>query len=298
LKILISGSSGLVGSFLAGYLTAKGHEIFRLVRDPKKRKTGDIFWDPVASQLDVRQMKSCHAVIHLAGENLANRLWTKKQKILIRNSRVVSTQFLAKTISHMTEPKPIFLCASATGFYGDRGDEVLDEQSAPGKGFLAEVVREWEAATDEAKNAGVRVVNLRFGVILSRQGGILGRLLPVFRFGLGGKLGNGRQYMPWIVLDDVAGAVDFCLHHSEISGPVNIVAPELITNDQFTQLLAALISRPAFFRIPAGLLRALLGEMADELFFSSTRVEPKVLRAMSYHYRYPQLRTALRSVLT
>ncbi len=296
MKILISGSSGLVGSYLVNFLAEKGHEISKLVRDPKKKAENDILWNPLGTKFDPAYIEDFRAIIHLAGENISSHLWTKKQKGKIKNSRVNSTNILAQAIARLEGPKPVFLCASATGIYGDRGDEVLTEQSAPGEGFLADVVREWEGASKPAENSGTRVVNVRTGIVLSDRGGILKKLLPVFKFGLGGKLGNGQQYMPWISLADLACIFEFCLVNDDIAGPVNAVAPEEVSNTYFTKTLASVLSRPAFLSAPASLLNLVLGEMADELLLSSARVESTVLKNKHFSFLNPTLKETLEKI--
>jgi len=288
----------MVGSYLIPYFSQKGHSVFRLLRNPKKSRPGDILWDPAKLKLDHAPLSGFQVIIHLSGENLANWLWTKKQKDRIKKSRIDSTRLLAGIVSEMPDPKPVFLCASASGYYGDRGGEILTEQSSAGSGFLAEVVREWEDAADAARQAGVRVVHLRLGVILSSQGGFLSRIVPLFKLGLGDRIGNGRQFMAWISLEDVAEIIDFCIDHADIAGPVNVVAPEGVTNKQFTENLAGILKRPSFLSVPAGLLRTLLGEMADEMFLSSSRLEPQLLLKRGYTFRQPTLRDALKSVLS
>ena len=298
MKILISGSSGLVGSYLVNFLAEKGHEISKLVRDPKKKAENDILWNPLGTKFNPACIEDFRAIIHLAGENISSHLWTKKQKGKIKNSRVNSTNILAQAIARLEGLKPVFLCASATGIYGDRGDEVLTEQSAPGEGFLADVVREWEGASKPAENSGTRVVNVRTGIVLSERGGILKKLLPVFKFGLGGKLGNGQQYMPWISLADLACIFEFCLVNDDIAGPVNAVAPETITNTQFTKTLSGLLSRPAFLPAPEMVLKTFLGELADELLLASTKVDPVILKEKKFSFHNPTLKDTLMEILT
>ncbi len=293
MKILISGSSGLVGSYLVDYLTAKGHDISKLVRNPKRVNEKDLLWDPTGETFDHHTIEGFQAIIHLAGENISSRLWTRKQKEKIRNSRVNSTRILAEAIARIKSSKPIMLCASATGFYGDRGDEILTEKSASGEGFLAEVVGEWEAACEPAIQSGARVVNVRTGIVLSDRGGLLKRLLPVYKLGLGGKLGTGQQYMPWISLLDLIRVYEYCLENPDIKGPLNAVALESVTNKQFTRILSENLSKPANFHVPAVILNLLFGEMAQELFFSSARVEPQNLFRMKFEFQHPTLKSAL-----
>ncbi len=296
MKLLLSGASGLIGSALLPFLATGGHEIIRLVR---KTPAGaaEICWDPVAGKLAGDALEGMDAVVHLAGDNIASGLWTPEKKARIRNSRVQGTQLLSETLAGLQRPPKVFLSASATGFYGHRGDEILTEDSAAGAGFLAEVCREWEAATEAARQKGIRVGHLRFGIVLARQGGALGRMLPVFKLGLGGRLGDGRQYWPWLVLDDALGVVWHALTHESLHGPMNVVAPQAVTNREFTQTLARVLRRPALFPLPAVLARLLFGEMAGALFFASARVEPRRLLAGGFHFAHPQLEGALRHLL-
>ncbi len=298
MKILISGSSGLIGTHLSSFLSRRGHTISRLIRDRNNILENDIWWDPGKDELDPADLDGYHAVIHLAGENIASGRWTRRQKQRIKESRVHSTQLLARTMSQMKLPPHTFICASATGYYGDRGGAELKENERAGKGFLADVVCEWEAATEPAKTAGIRVINCRFGVILTTAGGVLGRTLPLFRYGLGGRIGNGKQYMPWITLDDVLPVVDYILQNKQITGPVNVVAPESVTNAEFTKTLATALARPAFLSIPGMLIKAILGKMGDELLLTSTRAIPAVLIDHGYSFIHPLLKPALESILS
>jgi len=259
---------------------------------------GDILWDPAHGDLDHKQIRSFQAIIHLSGENLANWLWTEKQKVRIIRSRVDSTALLASAISRLPGAKPAFLCASAAHYYGDRHDDIVNEESGAGEGFLAGVVKMWEGAADEARSAGARVVHLRSGVILTRHGGFLNRILPVFYLGLGGKLGSGKQYFPWISLQDVMEIFEFCLQRTDIEGPVNVVAPQDITNKQFAEQLAGLLSRPSLFTLPASVLKFVFGEMAEEMFLSSIRMKPEVLLKKGFTFRHPTLQSALKSILS
>ena len=297
MKILISGSSGLIGTHLSAFLKRRGHTISRLIRDKNNILENDIWWDPGEDELDPATLEGYHAVIHLAGENIASGRWTKRQKQRIKESRVRSTQLLARTMSQLKLSPQTFICASATGYYGDRGSEELKENERAGNGFLADVVCEWEAATEPAKMAGIRVINCRFGVILTTAGGVLAKTLPLFRFGLGGKMGSGKQYMPWITLDDVLSVVDYILQNKQITGPVNVVAPQSVTNADFTKTLARVLGRPHFLPIPGMLIKAVLGEMGDELLLSSTRAIPAVLIDHGYPFIHPLLKPALESIL-
>lgn len=296
MKILISGSSGLIGSALVRSLEGQGHEVMRLVRAQSRGGEHAVRWDPAGGRLDRVLLEGVGAVIHLAGENVAAARWTTERKLLIRDSRVKSTELLASTIARLAKPPRTFLCASAVGIYGDRGDEVLREDSPPGTGFLADVCRVWEAATEPARNHGVRVANLRFGIVLSASGGALVKMLPPFKAGVGGVIGSGRQYMSWITLDDAVGAIRHTLETERLAGPVNVVAPNPVTNREFTRTLGRVLGRPTLFPVPAFALKMALGEMAQELL-ASQRAEPAKLLASGYTFLYPELEAALRHVL-
>jgi len=257
----------------------------------------DVTWDPAGGAIDAGRLSGVDAVIHLAGENVAAGRWTPARKTRIRDSRVRSTRLLAETLAQIPRPPRVLLSASATGYYGDRGGEVLREDSPPGTGFLADVCREWEAATESARQAGIRVVHMRFGVVLSLGGGLLVRVLPVFRLGLGGPLGSGRQYVSWIAMDDLLDAVLHLLACDSVSGPVNLVAPGPVTNAEFTKALGRTLSRPTLFAVPAAVLRAAFGEMADDALLASTRAEPARLLASGYAFRFADLGDALRHLL-
>lgn len=280
MKVLISGAGGLVGATLTPLLTGSGHGISRLPHSQP--------WPELAGH---------DAVVHLAGENIASGRWTPEKKARIRDSRVQLTKRLCETIAKLTPPPRVVICASAVGYYGNRGDEVLREESAAGGDFLAEVCRDWEAATQPAANAGIRVVNLRFGVVLSATGGALAKMLMPFRLGLGGVIGNGRQWMSWITLDDAVGAISRALTDESLRGPVNTVAPQPVTNREFVKTLGRVLHRPAVFPLPAFAARLALGEMADALLLSSQRVEPAKLVASGYRFHFPELHGALQHLL-
>jgi hypothetical protein len=299
MRVLISGSTGLVGSALVPFLTTGGHEVVRLVRSQTQipPATGALTWDPAAGKLEAAALEGFDAVVHLAGEGIAAARWTERQKARIRDSRVQGTRLLAETIARLKSPPKVFVSASAIGYYGDRGDEILTEASPSGANFLADVCRAWEAAAEPARQAGVRVVAARFGVILSPRGGALKQMLTPFRMGAGGVLGSGRQFMSWIALDDAVGGLHHALVHPELAGPVNIVAPRAATNAEFTKTLGRVLSRPTIFPVPAGIARLVFGQMADELLLASARVEPRRLLESGYQFRYPELEDALRHVL-
>jgi len=296
MEIVVTGASGLIGSALTASLTASGHGVIRLVRRPPQAGEKAMRWDPVSRSLDATAFDGVEAVIHLAGENIAER-WTAAKKVNIRDSRINGTQVLAEAIAHLASPPKVLVSASAIGYYGDRGEELLSEESAPGQGFLPEVCRSWEAATETARQAGVRTVQLRFGIVLSPAGGALAKMLPPFRLGLGGVLGNGRQYMSWVALDDTVGAIEHAISMADLQGPTNVVAPQAVTNYEFTKTLGRVLGRPTAIPLPAFAARLLFGEMADELLLASTRVQPAKLLASGYRFRYPELAGALQHLL-
>ena len=294
MRIAISGARGLIGSALGAALAADGHDPLRIVRTAGAAPEGCIRWNDITGTLDRKHMEGVEAVVHLAGENIAGR-WTPEKKERIRNSRVVGTRLLVEALAGLPHPPRVLLTASALGFYGDRSDTLLTEASAPGNGFLAEVCVEWEAATELAAAAGIRVAPLRFGFVLSRQGGGLPRLLKIFRLGLGGRLGNGRQYMSWISLTDAVRAIQFTLSKEQLSGPMNVVAPQPVTNREFTKTLGRVLSRPAFWPVPAWALVSILGEMGQEVLLNSARVDPSKLTQAGFTYQHPVIENALQA---
>jgi hypothetical protein len=296
MHILVTGASGLIGSALVSFLSAAGHDVTRLVRSEPKPGERAARWDPMAGTIDVSGLQAVEAVAHLAGEPIAER-WTAAKKAKIRDSRVKGTQVLCKALTALTPLPKVLVSASAIGYYGDRGAELLTEDSAPGSGFLAEVCRAWEAATDPAQQHGIRVVRLRFGVVLSAAGGALAKMLPPFRMGLGGVLGSGRQYMSWIVLDDAVAAIYHAIVTNGLQGPTNAVAPQAVTNQEFTTTLGKVLRRPTVLPMPAFAARLIFGEMADELLLASARVQPARLQASEFSFRYPELERALRHAL-
>lgn len=296
MKILISGASGMVGRALVPFLTTGGHSVIRLVRG-KTADATDVRWDPVLGTIDAERLEGLDAIVHLAGENISSARWSTRQKKAIRDSRVQGTQLLCEALAKLHNPPKTLVCASAIGFYGDRGDEILDEKSQPGIGFLAEVCREWEAPTQSVRPEGTRVVNLRFGMILSPAGGALAKMLTPFKLGAGGIIGSGQQYWSWIVVDDAIGAIHHSLVCDQLTGPVNAVAPNPVTNREFTKTLGRVLNRPTVFPMPAFAARLALGQMADELILASARVVPRRLEEAGYSFRYAQLEAALRHVL-
>ncbi|MBS0266200.1 MAG: TIGR01777 family oxidoreductase [Planctomycetes bacterium] len=299
MKILVSGSTGLVGTALVSALTGAGHEVVRLVRSQSRNSSKELVgWDPAANYIDAAGLENLDAVIHLAGEPIAAGRWDAARKARIRESRVRGTRLLCDALAHVAHPPATLICASAIGFYGNRGDEVLTETSSSGNDFLADVCREWEAACQPAQAKGIRVANLRFGVILSAAGGALAKMLTPFKMGVGGVLGSGRQYMSCISLDDCVGAILHVLTHNDLSGPINVVGPEAVTNALFTKTLGQVLGRPTVFPMPAFAARLAFGEMADALLLSSTRVQPQKLTASGFQFRHPTLESALRGVLS
>ena len=297
MKILVSGTTGLIGTALVPFLTTGGHSVVRLIRSQPRPGQAAVHWDTAAGSIDSSAFEGLDAVVHLAGENIAARRWTPAQKARIRDSRVQGTRLLAQSLARLQQPPKVMVCASAIGFYGDRGTEVLTEESAPGSGFLTDTCLAWEAAAQPASGKGVRVVNLRLGVVLSPGGGALAKMLFPFRLGVGGKIGSGRQYMSWIGIDDVVGVIHYALTTDELRGPINAVAPNPVTNREFTKTMGRVLSRPTIFPMPAFAARMAFGEMADELLLASTRVKPARLQNSSYYFRHPQLEGALRHLL-
>lgn len=296
MRILVSGASGLIGSALIGrFKQDGGNEIIRLVRS-RSPLPGEIAWDPQAGQLDPAALEGFDVVVHLAGENVAGR-WTEEKKARIRNSRIRGAQLLCERLVGLAQRPKVLLSASAIGYYGDRGDAVLDENGAAGGGFLASVCRDWEAATEPAAAAGIRVMHTRFGVVVATQGGALASMLPIFRLGMGGRLGNGRQYVSWVSLDDAVRAVVFLMSSESLAGPLNVTAPEPVTNARFAQALAQAVHRPAILPVPKFALRIMAGEMADEMLLSSTRAVPARLTAAGFSFGDRTIEHALQRIL-
>lgn len=297
MKILVSGSHGLVGTALVHSLTGDGHEVIRLVRGEHALGAPEVGWQPQQGRIDVEHLEGIHAVVHLAGENIASGRWSAEKKKAIRESRVKGTALLSDALARLSRPPSVFLSASAIGYYGDRGEELLTEESAPGSDFLSNVCVEWEQATRPAVEKGIRTIYTRFGIILDPNEGALGKMLPPFRMGVGGKVGDGKQWMSWIALDDVVNGLKFLLEDESINGPVNFVAPEPVRNAEFTKTLGRVLKRPTFFPVPAFGARLAFGEMADALLLSSQRVEPSVLGDKGYKCRWPTLEPALRHLI-
>lgn len=299
MKIIMTGGTGLIGAALAQALARDGHQFTSLVRDVKSsstRATTLLHWDVERGEIEnASQLEGHDAVIHLAGENVANGRWTEERKRRIRDSRVQGTRLLVDALARLDAPPKTFLSASATGFYGsDRRDETLTEESMPGADFLANVCREWEAEAMRAEDFGARVVLLRTGIVLTTKGGALAKMLPAFKMGIGGKLGDGQQSMSWIALADEIGAIRFALENQAVRGPLNLTAPHAVTNAEFTETLGRVLSRPAFLRVPPFALRLALGEMAATVL-GSLRVAPAKLEAAGYRFQFPALENALRA---
>ncbi|MDE2485066.1 MAG: TIGR01777 family oxidoreductase [candidate division NC10 bacterium] len=297
LRILVTGSTGFIGSALGPFLAAGGHRVTRLVRTLPRRGKGEVQWGPETGFVDTARLEGLDGVVHLAGENIATGRWTAEKKAMIRDSRVDGTRLLCDSLTRLKQPPKVLVCASAIGYYGDRGDELLTEESASGTGFLAGVCREWEAASKPAEQKGIRVVHLRFGMVLSPSGGAMAKLLPPFKKGLGGVLGTGRQYVSWIALDDLLGVIAHVLTTEMLQDPVNAVAPNPVTNREFTRTLGRLLGRFTLLPMPAPAARLAFGEMADEVLLASQRVQPTRLLATGYCFRYPDLDGALRHLL-
>jgi uncharacterized protein (TIGR01777 family) len=296
MKVAVTGASGLIGSALVPFLKMGGHDVRRLVRRAP-RAEGEVRWDPSRAEIDASGLEGVQAVVHLSGENLAGGRWTEARKARIRDSRVGSTQLLARTLAALRERPGVMVSMSAIGYYGSQGDAWLDESSPAADDFLARLCVDWEAAAAPAGEAGIRVVHPRLGVVLSPAGGALGKMLLPFRAGLGGVVGPGTQYMSWVARDDVLGALQHALVKDGFSGAFNLVAPEPATNREFTKTLGRVLGRPTLFPVPAFGLRAALGEMAEATLLSSTRVRPRALDEAGYDFRFPSLEGALRHVL-
>ena len=294
MRIAITGASGLIGTQLAAFLTTGGHEVLRIGRGDVVPGKVDIGWDPERGKLDPRLLEGVDAVIHLAGAPIVDR-WSSKHRNAIKSSRVEGTSLLAHTLAQLGKRPSVLVSGSAIGIYGSRGDEVLDERSALGSGYLAEVGRAWEGATDAADKAGIRVVHIRTGIVQGAAGGALGKQVPLFKAGIGARLGDGKQWVSPIALDDEIGAIHFAIMRDDVRGPVNLVAPTAVTNAEYSRVLADVLHRPLLASAPAFVLRAILGaEMADETVLSSQRVEPKVLREAGFQFRHPELAGMLR----
>ena len=297
MKILISGGSGLVGSAATAALRADGHTVAHLVRSGGAVKEGDVGWDPMRATVELAGIEGTDVVIHLSGAGIGDGRWTSARKQVLRSSRIDTTRVLVDSLSKLKQKPRALLVASAIGYYGDAGDEILTESSANGTDFLALLCRDWEAEARRAAPMGIRTATLRFGIILSGKGGAIPRMLTPFKLGLGGRLGSGKQWMSWIAIEDAIGIIRFAIANEQVNGPVNVVAPNPVRNEEFTRLLAGMLHRPAIFPAPAFVLKLAMGEMADALLLGSDRVVPEKLLAAGFPFRFQILEPALRAAV-
>lgn len=297
MKIVISGGLGLVGSALTNSLRAAGHEVSHLVRPGGAMKQGDVHWDPGAATVDMAALEGAQAVVHLSGASIADGRWTPSRKAVLRSSRIDTTRVLVDAILHLRQQPRVFVCASAVGYYGDRGEEILAESSSYGTDFLALLARDWEAEAMRAEHGGIRTVMLRFGVIFDVNGGALPKMLAPLRWGVGGRFGTGRQWMSWVTLEDAVEVAQRAIMDGKYGGPVNVVAPDSVRNADFTRIAAAELHRPAIFPAPAFALRLMLGEMAQPLLLASQRVKPQRLIEFGYEFRNDKIKPTLRKMI-
>jgi uncharacterized protein (TIGR01777 family) len=297
LKILISGASGLVGKALIRSLEADGHSVARLVRPGGARSASDIAWDPASAQVDLAAMEGFDAAVHLSGANIAQGRWSEARKAELRSSRVDTTRVLVDALAKLQRKPRVLACASAIGYYGDRGDEILTESSSYGTDFVGLLVRDWEAEAVRAETSGIRVVRLRFAVVLSSHGGALQLMLLPFKFGVGGRLGSGRQWQSWVALEDAIDVTRRAIMDESLSGAINVAAPNPLRNIDFTRIVASVLHRPAIFPVPAFALRLMLGETADALVLASERVVPERLLQAGYKFKFAEFEAALRALL-
>jgi uncharacterized protein (TIGR01777 family) len=296
MRILVSGSHGLVGKALIGSLTSDGNEIVRLVRG-KPSSNAEVEWHPNEGKIDGASLEGLDVVVHLAGESIASGRWSDEKKRAIQESRVLGTVLLSDALARLSRPPAVFLSASAIGYYGNRGDELLTEKSDAGTDFLANVCRAWENATGRAVEKGIRTVRARFGIILDAKEGALAKMLTPFRMGIGGRIGDGKQWMSWIAIDDVVNGLKYLMENGAVSGPVNFVAPNAVTNAEFTKTLGHVLSRPTLFPIPAFGVRLAFGEMGEALLLSGQRVKPSIMEESGFRFTWPTLEPALRHLL-
>jgi uncharacterized protein (TIGR01777 family) len=297
MNILIAGASGFIGSALVQFLRGKGYKVARLVRSKDKLSEDAIFWDPDQKKVNRGDLEGFDAVINLAGENIKGR-WTNSKKERLYKSRVETTRFLAESLEQLEKPPRVLINASAIGFYGNNVKIPTNEKAGSGNDFLAKICKDWELATEKAERAGIRVIHFRMGVVLSKDGGALSTMLIPFKLGLGGKIGEGDQVMSWIALEDLLNAMNHLLIHPEVRGPVNIVAPEAVSNKEFTQTLGKILNRPTFFSVPAFMVHFIFGEMGDSVLLGSTWAVPEVLEANQFVFAYPTLSSALTHILS
>jgi len=296
MKIVVTGSHGLIGSALVAGLEAGGDEVHRLVRGAPG--PGEIAWDPREGRLEPADLEGVDGVVNLAGAGIGDQRWSESRKAVLVGSRVQGTKLLSRTLARLDRPPRVMLSASAVGYYGDRGDEILTEQSGPGQGFLADLCRQWEGATEEAENAGIRVAHLRTGIVLARHGGALAKQLPLFRLGVGGRLGSGRQYTSWITLGDDVAAIRFALGSDGLKGPLNLTAPNPVTNAELSAAIGRALNRPSFVPVPAVALRLVMGgQMTSEMLLSGQRAMPAALEAAGYRFSEADVGDALRTTV-
>jgi len=295
MKIAVAGATGFIGQALVSHLGASGHRVVRLVRRGADASRGDVTWDPTKGVLDPAALDGVQAVVNLAGEPVAER-WTAERKRRIKSSRIEGTTLITKTLVGLARPPRVLVNASAIGIYGDRGDEILDESAKPGTGFLADVAQAWEASAAPAIERGIRTVLTRFGIVLGAAGGALEKMLPPFKLGAGGRLGSGKQWMSWVTLDDVVAAIDYAITSDRVSGPVNVVAPNPVTNADFTHELGHALHRPAVATVPAFALRFAYGEMGEAVLLASQRVAPAALQRAGFLFKHTLLADALKQI--
>lgn len=295
MKIVISGSHGFIGSAVLEHFQQQGHTLLRLIRPTQIAHSNEIFWEPMGQYIHQNKLTGVDAVIHLAGENIFGR-WNEKKKQAIYNSRVIGTDFLCKTLAQLDSKPSVFLCASAVGYYGDQGNEEMTESAPPGSSFLSQVCRDTEAATETAAQAGIRVVNMRFGMVLGSGGGALAKMLPAFKMGMGGPLGDGQQWVSWVSMEDVIGVMDFALNHKKLSGAVNVTSPQPVRNKEFAHTIGKVLHRPEPVPVPKSMLHLMFGDFADEALLNSTKAMPEKLTQTGYEFRYAGLQAALENI--
>jgi len=295
MKILISGSHGFIGTAVHTSLTQHGHSLRRLIRPNQVARSDEVFWNPVEHFIEHNKLAGVDVVIHLAGENIFGR-WNDKKKQAIYDSRVKSTAFLAQTLAKLSHKPKVLICASAIGYYGDREEHECIETVHAGSGFLADLCKDWEAATEPAAAAGIRVVNLRFGVVLGKEGGSLAKMMPAFKMGMGGPLGDGKQWVSWVSIHDVARVVEFALDRETLTGPVNVVSPHPVRNKEFAHAIGRALHRPEVVPVPKQMLKFMFGEMAEETVLASTKALPHKLQMEEFQFAHPDLHTALEAI--